>query len=61
MDVVLLIFRLCRMDTFLISNKAIHKRSCGGRTQPQVIGTKIEGIENSLDPVRVKAVSILHL
>ena len=61
MNIVLLIFLLCWVNTFLIINKAVHKLSGGGKTQPQVVGTKIKGIENSLDPVGVKAVAILHL
>ncbi|MCI8648673.1 MAG: hypothetical protein HFG20_00955 [Anaerotruncus sp.] len=56
-DIILLVFILCRMHAFFIIDEAIHKRAGRGRPQPQPVRAEIDGIENSLDTGFVKAVS----
>ena len=44
-----------------LDDEAVHKGSCRRSPQPQVVLAKLQDIENSLDPHRVKAVTALHL
>ena len=60
-DLVTVIINFCNgSGSLLVCHKALHKISGRSGAQLQTVAAKIEGIKNSLDPYRVKAVAIFH-
>ena len=48
------------VGTVPVLHKAVHKLPGFGTAQGQIFGSEIQRVKNSLDPVGIKAVSVLH-